>query len=268
MPIERINTLRSYRVFKDFTWPAGLMPFGQFNLIYGWNGSGKTSISSLFRNCQDGVAPEGDVELSVDGKAVKGSDFPEAALPPIRVFNRDFVDRTVFEDPNEQLPPVYVVSDDGKAKQTQLEALRQELKDIAAAYVEAQSAEGKATSASGKFCTDRARTIRALLIGDPSYSNYEAPRFRTRVERMALAAEPPVALTQEQREVFESTMRSTPMAPIGTLDFPSFHLADFTSRVLDKVQQNVIAQALASLVDNTELASWVQHDARPMWKPV
>ncbi|MGJ7523986.1 AAA family ATPase [Variovorax sp. LT1P1] len=259
MRIERLNSLRNYRVFKDFTWPAGLMPFGQFSLIYGWNGSGKTSISSLLRNCQDGVAPEGDVELLVDGKVVKGSDFPGAALPPIRVFNRDFVDRTVFEDPNRQLPPVYVVSDDGKAKQTQLEALRQELKDIAAAYSEAKNAEGKQRGASDKFCTDRARTIRALLIGDPSYSNYEAPRFRTRVKLMALAAETPVALTQEQRGAYESTMHSTFMTPIGKLDFPSFDLTDFTSRVLDKVQQNVVAHALASLVDNTELASWVQH---------
>lgn len=259
MPVDRLNSLRNYRVFKDFTWPAGLMSFGQFSLIYGWNGSGKTSISSLFRNCQDGVAPEGDVELLVDGKAIKGVDFPAAPFPPIRVFNRDFVDRTVFEDPNGQLPPVYVVSDDGKAKQTQLEVLRQELKDTAAVLAETQRNEIRIKSASDKFCTDRARTIRSLLLGDPEYSNYEAPRFRNRVRHVAEGENDRTALSTEQRETFETTMRSALMAPIPKPNFVGLDLGELSSSVLERVQQNVVAQTLTSLVDDRELAAWVQH---------
>ncbi|WP_316248454.1 AAA family ATPase [Burkholderia arboris] len=41
MAIVRIQKLQGYRIFRDFTWD-GLPDFGRYNLIYGWNGAGKT----------------------------------------------------------------------------------------------------------------------------------------------------------------------------------------------------------------------------------
>lgn len=35
-------------VFNDFQWPHGTSPFKKFNLIYGWNGCGKTTLMRLF----------------------------------------------------------------------------------------------------------------------------------------------------------------------------------------------------------------------------
>ena len=48
-PISRIARLRHPGVLRDFTWAAELPTFGRYNLIYGWNGSGKTTISKLLR---------------------------------------------------------------------------------------------------------------------------------------------------------------------------------------------------------------------------
>jgi len=97
MRISRIPKIRGHRVFRDFAWPAGLHPFGQFNLIYGWNGSGKTALSALFRHLQDRTTlTEGDVEFEFDeATKIAGADLSSATLPPVRVFNRDFVAATI-----------------------------------------------------------------------------------------------------------------------------------------------------------------------------
>ncbi len=49
MSIIRIERLRDYGIFRDFTWPDDLPAFGRYNLIYGWSWSGKTTLSRLFR---------------------------------------------------------------------------------------------------------------------------------------------------------------------------------------------------------------------------
>lgn len=97
MKVTRITRMSAHRVFRDFTWPATLQPFGQFNLIYGWNGSGKTTFSSLFHHLQTRSAvAEGDVEFEIDGAKVSGRNLENARLPSIRVFNRDFIASTIL----------------------------------------------------------------------------------------------------------------------------------------------------------------------------
>ena len=45
-----MSRLRGCGVFRNFGWPTDLPEFGRHNLIYGWNGTGKTTLSRLFRD--------------------------------------------------------------------------------------------------------------------------------------------------------------------------------------------------------------------------
>jgi len=45
--ILKITKAANYRIFRDFDWPDTLPEFARFNVIYGWNGSGKTSLSRV-----------------------------------------------------------------------------------------------------------------------------------------------------------------------------------------------------------------------------
>ena len=47
--IKRINKIKNFGVFKDFQWDSSTPDFNKHNLIYGWNYSGKTTISRIFR---------------------------------------------------------------------------------------------------------------------------------------------------------------------------------------------------------------------------
>jgi wobble nucleotide-excising tRNase len=47
--IERIESIRDFGIFRDLSWDNNLSDFGKLNLIYGWNYSGKTTLSRIFQ---------------------------------------------------------------------------------------------------------------------------------------------------------------------------------------------------------------------------
>ena len=103
--VTKISRLRHPGVLRDFSWPADLPTFGRYNLIYGWNGSGKTTISNLFRALELRKQPEGEATLATANTTIAGNDFAQATLP-VRVFNRDFVAANVFPLGGGEVPPI------------------------------------------------------------------------------------------------------------------------------------------------------------------
>ncbi|MDO8427333.1 MAG: AAA family ATPase, partial [Deltaproteobacteria bacterium] len=49
MQISKITKLKNFGVFMDFKWDQNIPLFRKHNLFYGWNYSGKTTISRAFR---------------------------------------------------------------------------------------------------------------------------------------------------------------------------------------------------------------------------
>ncbi len=188
--ITKINRIRGYRSFRDFAWPPNLEPFARFNLIYGWNGSGKTALSDLFRNLEtrQPVDPvDGDVQFEVGGTTVSGSDIPSVTLPQVRVFNRNSVDRTVFEVPARQLPPVLYLGEDSVEKQKRVLAHRESRARKQEEATTWKKTRDKAQADFEKFCTDQARDLRVLLLtsgGGGPYRNYQAPAFKVAASQL------------------------------------------------------------------------------------
>lgn len=126
--IRRIQHIKRFGVFGNFYWPEGLPEFKQFNLIYGWNYSGKTTLSRVFR-CFEQKLPHEDfaaaqVQLKVDDGTVHHLSAPREA-PAFRVFNSDFVRENLSFDVGSAAPIVVLGADD-IAKQETLKAKKAE----------------------------------------------------------------------------------------------------------------------------------------------
>lgn len=93
--IRSIQRLRGFGVFEDLRKTNDLPEFGAKNIIYGWNYSGKTTLSRFFGTLGSGVpyaeCPQASFEVKLDG----GASITEATLNPprvtVEVFNSDFV---------------------------------------------------------------------------------------------------------------------------------------------------------------------------------
>ncbi|RQS50242.1 AAA family ATPase [Burkholderia sp. Bp8986] len=262
MTIQRIQKLQGYRIFRDFRW-EGIPDFGRYNLIYGWNGAGKTSISTLFRSLQQKTVPDsGVVEFVIDGNVVTGSDFTSAKLPAIRVFNRDFVNRSVFEMPGQSLPPVFYIGEDSAEKQKRIAELQTKRDELSAQLSANEKKKKAGTDELNAFCTNQARSIRNLLLGDPRYNNYEAPRFKELMQRLKSAVEAPAQLEVSERQRLEEALAGKPMPALPVPSFASIKLGELTSAIGTELGKTVVASTIQELVDAPDVASWVEGGMR------
>lgn len=111
--IKKISKLKSFGIFQDFIW-SGLDEFGPRNLIYGWNYSGKTTLSKLFqlleekdanryfRNSEFLVEYEhAEVRKTVDGNNIETFPFQ------VKVFNTEYIKRIfTWDDPGSNIEPI------------------------------------------------------------------------------------------------------------------------------------------------------------------
>lgn len=93
--IRSIQRLRQFGVFDDFRKTAELSDFGSKNIIYGWNYSGKTTLSRLFAALAQGK-PYAECPLATfEIRTSTGQSVTEATLSTsnlkVEVFNSDFV---------------------------------------------------------------------------------------------------------------------------------------------------------------------------------
>ena len=58
MKLKAIKKLKGLGLFNNYQWNNTLHDFGRYNLIYGWNDSGKTTLSKLFECLEDGNSPK------------------------------------------------------------------------------------------------------------------------------------------------------------------------------------------------------------------
>ena len=125
MLIERINKIKSHRIFREFVWPQDLLDFKEKNLFYGWNGTGKSTLSNLFRSIEKKTPiSEGEIEFVVSGNKISGVSITTAqGLPQVRVFNKDFIADNVFTS-NGAVTPIFFLGEENIEKQKQVEKLK------------------------------------------------------------------------------------------------------------------------------------------------
>ena len=105
-------------------------------MIYGWNRSGKTTISRLFESCEKKCTydakefkeyPEnGGFEIILDqGTKIKDTNVSSNTLP-IKVFNRDFVEDNISFDSSDSCNPIVYVSEEDIESKKRLEDFKSE----------------------------------------------------------------------------------------------------------------------------------------------
>lgn len=98
MKVKRIKEIKNVDAFDSFSWAGDDLK--QYNLVYGWNGSGKTTISRLFNFLERKAVHIPDlasIEFSVqtDSGHIKEGNVASHSLNA-RVFNEDFIEENLL----------------------------------------------------------------------------------------------------------------------------------------------------------------------------
>ncbi len=127
--IIKINNIKNFGVYQNFNW-GSLTNFTQKNLIYGWNYSGKTTLSRLFYCLNNGLINKdyagGEFEFTLDdGTTINHTNLEQnARLPIIRVFNDDFVKNNLKWN-GEGFVPILLLGENSIESSNKIEANNQ-----------------------------------------------------------------------------------------------------------------------------------------------
>jgi len=129
--IKRVSYIKDFGVFKDFNWEnSKLDDFTKYNFIYGWNYSGKTTLSRVFASIGKAIENSGEWQIELDdGNKIKEKDSRPI---DIAVFNRDYVSSNLkdFTTNNEGIETIFVLGAKNVQQKIMLNNISSELKRI------------------------------------------------------------------------------------------------------------------------------------------
>lgn len=259
--IARISRIRGCGIFRDFSWPNGLDDFGRYNLIYGWNGTGKTTISRILRALELRQKPPiGQIRLVIGTEEVPGERFPQISVP-IRVFNRDFVEESVFRKGGSELPPIFVFGKENVEKQKEVEKLKQQIEDAQSRLTQANAKKEEAEKQFDRFCIDRAKVIKDMLrsSGQNRYNNYDKSDFRCDAQEMAEAGNgASYRLSDTERDRLLKQHQAVPKPKVQELIYALPDFGAIVSRVSELLTTTVVSATIEALKNDPSLADWTR----------
>lgn len=93
--IKRINYIKNFGVFQNYKRNGDIQDFENVNIFYGWNYSGKTTISRIFQQFESGERNTDYSNAEFEIEDYNGKKYTEQNLElenrSIRTFNADFI---------------------------------------------------------------------------------------------------------------------------------------------------------------------------------
>lgn len=273
--ITKINKIKNLGlVFSDFGWKAGVPPFKRFNIIYGWNGCGKTTLSRLFSAIGGNKIDKLEYEFELDGgPSYKHIDeFPGA----IRVFNQDYVQENVKILESQANSISILLGAENKELIEQIAAdeilLLGDPKDpsdkgAVLEFNDYTKKKGRKESEKEVLFSDIAKTIGAATIGSGEAArNYRSPNAKTDFAALTTKAE----LSNEDLEQAITSVRQELLPVEDLIRRPEIALSeeemiDFEEALNTALSDagrimkaTVESEVIARLTDNPDISEWVE----------
>lgn len=264
MMIEQISKIKNYRIFHNFVWGKDLNNFDKYNMIYGGNGTGKSTLSNLFRAIEKRIIiNEGEVEFVISENKISSHDLPVSLrLPQVRVFNKDFVAENIFTN-HGSVSPIFFLGEANIEKQKQIESLKQILAKNSNAEQEKHDEKSRAEKALEDLKTERAKAIKTLLgsSGTNPYNSYNKRFFQVSCDKLLQLTESQLSqciLTDTELDILKKEKEASFKNYLNDVNFSYPNMKDIYGNVNLILQHSLISNSLEKLKDDAWLAEWTR----------
>lgn len=263
--IIRITKIKDCPSFVDFKPDNELPEFKKYNLIYGWNGSGKTSFSRILRSFELGEnhykqpdkLPEFTLKLS-NGISIDQNDL--TAFPNIRVFNKDFINESVLGTGGPK--PIFFLGKESKKDKEKIEKIETELQSLRKDRDSKKTFLDKANSNKDKILSEKARDIKNILTTArlDKYRNYERPNLEETINDKSDDLKNPDDLKLDEKHlvILQKAIQQTTKPTINTLTVPDYNISEILMKVKEILQKTATSQIIEVLKSDNTINKWVE----------
>lgn len=252
----KLKELKDYRFFQNFKWDEDRCAlFSRYNIIYGWNGTGKTTLCDFLKELEKGQFSEPSPKFTllfqntIDGKSVLGTQNNINDIPfKIRVYHNRYVQDTIAEV--DKVKHIFAV---GTGQNERVEEIR-ELK-VKSRKEESDLQVQKAKLAALESQLEQLKTKKAAEIKKAAnYSNaYNKHKFYAAYQALK---NPEILSNDEyQKALYDIRAEKKDSIPIPTYDFIRPTVEKAIQEILEKTPTNIVIDALQK--DNI-LHEWVE----------
>lgn len=257
--LKSFQRIKGLGVFADYTPPTGTAEFGVKNLIYGWNYSGKTTLSRLVAMLESKALnpdlPQCSFTIATDAGNVTEANF-KSTSHVVRVFNSDFVaDNLNFA--GSHFKPILLLGSESEAAQKEIERCevmhKRAVEGAADQSRQAAAAIGALSSAKTTTSATIKKAIGLVAAFGSTQLDAELRTVSLGLADYILGAE---AFEADLKLAHASAKDSLPTIAAATVQMSLSDLSAQASTLLAKKPD--LANTIAHLVDNPPVETWVQ----------
>jgi len=255
--LSNIVSISNAGVLGGFSGTTAQLPdFKARNLIYGWNASGKTTLSRLFGQLEPGVGapqlPEGAYAVwkTVAGVQLDARREADRATVNVRMFNRDFVERNLSD--HTRAPSLFIIGEDNIRLTKRIERLQVHRDRLAVSFRAALKTSQDAEKLYERLATDLASACADRL----GVRNFRAPNIKA----LAVQLEQPVASLLD-----DGALAATIDAARDRETYQAINLGGLLALPLPQTEHLAASlgecpqqRALARLANDAKLSDWVR----------
>jgi len=261
--IKKIKKIENLGIFSNYTWDSTLSDFKRYNIVYGWNACGKTTLSDLFNALGFGALEKfPDLKYKIDSESgilQQGKPYSRK----VRVFNKDYITNNV-QLLNCKAKHIYILGEENKeiADEIALDGKEAEKKQEQISKLEKNRKELENNR--NKRFTDIARTISSNTSGEATrkYNKREAEAAFNHLSNKEI-------LSSTDIQKHNLTLRQLEKPVIMELNQPKFIFRGSESNIenalkqINKATKNLCAKTVEVIIierlkDNPDISNWVE----------
>ena len=255
-----IKRVAGYRAWKDWVPAADLRDFCQYNVVFGVNGTGKSTFASLLADASSDSSWSTGLSVSVQVGDQEPRDASGASDPfwsCLRVFNADYVHKNLqfADDTGSTTEPLLVLGEARVEAEKERAAASARLEEIARELPECETKKHETETKRDRLATNTARTVsEELQSAAPKYAprSYNARVVRQLVES-GVVADSKLDVAKELRTAQEAA-RPRCAAPASV----SFSASDRLDEIEAILGERALSAVINELAERPDWSRWVE----------
>lgn len=259
MKIEKILRINNFATFDDFRWNRNCKEFGKYNFFYGWNYSGKTTLSRIFRCLEIEAQLDDFIDAEFCLQTDKGKITQQDVSNdyPIRVFSEDFVeDNFQWNNEKAKVEPVLILGKEAKDLEIRAKELRRQKGKLEKTLEKTEEKKKRKKRELDSDITDKASGIRSIL-GITNPRKFDKNKLKDKIRTIKDTYQSCILSIDEEEKTL-NIYRSKKAEKIA-YEIPQLKLSTFIEEVKNILSKKVTAhQVIKKLKANPKLSDWVK----------